>query len=80
VAKYRRLRERPPFSFGFDINTSSNQNQGNESVTTPEEAAQNMRVFFIRLGITPPSAIFARLREKSRKRTSRRDPVKRKRH
>jgi hypothetical protein len=80
VAKYRQIRELPPFSFRFDMNTSLNQNQENESVTTSEEAAQNMRVFFIRLGITPPSAIFARLREKSRKRTSRTDPLKRKRH
>jgi hypothetical protein len=67
VAKYRRLREHPPFTFGFDMNTSSNQNERNECVTTPEEAAQNMAVFFIRLGITPPSAVLAQLREKAEK-------------
>jgi len=78
VAKYRQLRERPPFTFGFDMNTSSNETQRKESVTAPEELAQNMTVFFIRLGITPPSAIFARLREEGRKRTPHRNSVKRK--
>jgi hypothetical protein len=77
VAKYRQLRERPPFTFGFDINPSSNPNQQNDNLTTPEEAAQNMTVFILRRGITPPSAIFARLREQGRKRTSRRNPAKR---
>jgi hypothetical protein len=75
VAKYRRLREHPHFTFGFDINASSNQTERDEDriALAPEEAAQNLTVFFIRLGITPPSTIFARLREESRKRTARKN-------